>query len=200
MIKKTIEIVRSWSSQYYDMALELKERGYNHVKTFYFLSYFTLGFAFFKSGVLNQHDSDAIIRILFDESLLLYSSITFLTCFVFFKLFSALTNKVSLFKYPKNFFYWLADSSYEFIFGLLIVYLVGFTVSAPVSVNSIPWLDLSNGYIYVLFVLSVIFFVISFGLLFFVDKQVRKKSKSLKILFTISLIFFVAAALINIKS
>lgn len=200
MIKKTIERVRSWSSQYDDMALELKERGYNHVKTFYFLSYFTLGFAFFKSGVLNQHDSDAIIKILFDESLLLYSSITFLTCFVFFKLFSALTNKVSLFKYPKNFFYWLADSSYEFIFGLLIVYLVGFTVRAPVSVNSIPWLDLSNGYIYVLFVLSVIFFVISFGLLFFVDKQVRKKSKSLKILFTISLIFFVAAALVNIKS
>lgn len=182
------------------MALELKDRGLRHLKTFLFLSYFTLGFAFFSGIVNDEYDSGKIIRILFDENLFIFACLTFVLFLVLFKLFAKWSEKCRLLKPIKGFAHWGADLSFEFIYGLLIVYLVGFTVRAEVSVDKLPWFDFANLWAYIFFVLTVIFIVISLGLQIFVEKGKAKKTQTIKILVIVSVIFGICACVSNIIS
>ena len=182
-IKKWQERCSAWSKQYDVMALELKDRGWRHVKTFFFLSYFTLGFAFFNGLIIDEYDSDKIIRVLFDENLFIFACFTFLIFLALFKIFTRWSENCKLLKPIKGFAYWGADCSFEFIYGLLVVYLVGFTIRAEVSMGKIPWFNLTNEWTYIFFVLMVIFAVISIGLHIFVEKDKPKKSQAIKILF-----------------
>lgn len=194
------EKYKKWSSQYDVMAEELKERGFNHVKTFFFLSYFTLGFAYFNSALLKVHDSDIIIGILFDESLFYFSVVTFLIFYLSFWLSTYLTNKSTIFSPLKVFSHWASYCSYEFIFGLLVVYLVGFTIGAKVSVESISWLDLTQASTYVLFALTIIFFIITFGLFVFVEKNKPKKKQAIILLGGFTLFCGALTVISNIMS
>lgn len=180
------------------MALEVKDRGLRHVKTFLFLSYFTLGFAFFNGIFNDEYDSDKIIRVLFDESLFHFACLTFSFFLVLFKMFTILSEKWKLLKPIKRFAYWGADLAFEFIYSLLIVYLVGFTIRAEVSLNKLPWFDFTNLWTYVFFVLAVIFIVISLGLQFFVEKDKPKKAQAIKILVCVSVFSGFCACASNI--
>ncbi|HDX9011202.1 hypothetical protein [Aeromonas dhakensis] len=200
MIENHLRNETASSSKYAGIKQAITERGKIHIKTLYFFTYFTLGFAFFKSNIQNQHDADSIIRVLLDEALALYSLCFFAGCFFIFKCLDFLSKKSSIFECLKNIFYWLSNTSYEFILGLLVVYMFGFAVHAPISVNSIPWLDTSNFYAYVFFSLSLIFITFSLGLFAFVEKEVLKQSNVPKILLIISLTLFLVMLLANIKS
>jgi hypothetical protein len=199
-VKEWSKKYSAWSKQYDVMALELKDRGWRHVKTFLFLSYFTLGFAFFSGLIIDEYDSDKIIRVLFDENLFIFSCLTFLFFLVLFKLFTWWSESWKLLKPIKGFAHWGADCSFEFIYGLLIVYLVGFTIRAEVSMGKIPWFDLTNLWTYILFVLTVIFGVISLGLHIFVEKGKPKKSQAIKIIFSVGVFFGFCACVSNIIS
>ena len=93
-----------------------------------------------------------------------------------------MTKKSKLFNPLKVFFHWSSNSSFEFSFGLLVVYLIGFTVKAKVSIESIPWLNSSNLSTYILFVLTVFFYIITVYLLIFVTKDIPKKEQVVKLL------------------
>ncbi|MAC35591.1 MULTISPECIES: hypothetical protein [Idiomarina] len=194
------EKYKKWSSQYDGMAEELKEMGLNHLKTFFFLSYFTLGFAYFSSAIFSVHDSDKIIRVLFDEGLFFFSVGTFIIFYLFFWAVTYLTKKLIFLSPLKVFFRWASYCTYEFIFSLLTVYLIGFTIGAKVSIESVPWLDLTQASTYVLFTLTVIFFVITFGLFLFVEKNKPKKKQALKLLSGVTFFWGVLTVISNIIS
>ncbi|MBH0059671.1 hypothetical protein I6E85_00725 [Pseudoalteromonas sp. NZS71] len=191
---------KEWSKKYDVMALELKKRGYHLLKMFFFLSYFTLGFAHFKTIFYKEYDSDKIIRVLFDESLFFFSILTF-TFFAFlFVLSSWLTRKSKLFNPLKVFFHWASNSSFDFSFGLMVVYLAGFTIKAKVSIESIPWFNFSDLSTYVLFVLTVFFYIITVDLLIFVTKDIPKKKQVVKLLGVITALLAGLTVISNIMS
>ncbi|MCH4814039.1 hypothetical protein [Vreelandella neptunia] len=169
---------------------ELKNRGLKHLKTLFFFSYFTLGFAFFNLYYFGEYNTDAIISVLFNERLLAYSVITTLGFLGFYILFSALSLTFCGFSYLAKAFRWIGECCYEFAFGLIVVYLVGFMIDAPISVGSMPWLDLTQRNAYVLFNIFVLFLAIALELLLFVDKKVKKKSTCLALVLFVSAGFF----------
>ena len=83
---------------------------------------------------------------------------------------------------------------------MLTVYLIGFTIGAKVSIESVPWLDLTQASTYVLFTLTVIFFVITFGLFLFVEKNKPKKKQALKLLSGVTFFWGVLTVISNIIS
>ena len=141
-----------------------------------------------------------IIRILFDEGLFFFSVGTFIIFYLFFWIATYVTKKLIFLSPLKVFFRWASYCTYEFIFSLLTVYLVGFTIGAKVSIESVPWLDLTQASTYVLFTLTVIFFVITFGLFLFVEKNKPKKKQALKLLSGVTFFWGVLTAISNIIS
>lgn len=165
---------------------ELKSRGIKHLKTLFFFSYFTLGFAFFNLYSFGEYNADAIIKVLFSERLLAYSVITTLAFSGLYTLLSALSHKYGGYSYLVKAARWVAESCYEFAFGLIVVYLVGFTIDAPISLDSMPWFDLTQRNSYIFFNISVLFLAITLELWLFVDKKVKNKLTCLALVFLVS--------------
>tara|TARA_R110001583_G_scaffold89547_1_gene230889 strand:- start:3313 stop:3570 length:258 start_codon:yes stop_codon:yes gene_type:complete len=84
MVVAIFRRLKELSKQYDVMAMELIVRACHLFKMFFFLSYFTLRFAFFKAKFYKEYDIDKIIRVLFDESLLAFSILTFTTFAILF--------------------------------------------------------------------------------------------------------------------
>lgn len=176
---------------------ELEKRAKKHLKTLFFFSFFTLGFAFLNLYFFDEHNADAIISVLFNERLLLYSVITTLIFLFLYNWFSVLSNRCICLSFLAKTFRWLGECCFEFTFGLIVVYLFGFAIGASISVDSIPWLDLTQSRAYVLFLLSILFLAIALELWLFVDKNVKKKSVCIAVMFFFSAVFFLGSMFVG---
>jgi hypothetical protein len=191
------EPITSVPEDYKSISKELKSRSIKHLKTLLFFSYFTLGFAFFNLYLFDEYSADAIISVLFNERLLVFSVGTTVLFLLPYFILYCFKQKSDLINKGAKAFRWVAECCFEFSFGLIVVYLVGFTIHAPISIESMPFLDLTNSYVYIFSNICALFLAIGFELSVFVDKNVRKRKNCIRLVFFVSGVFFLGAVAAN---
>lgn len=197
-LRAVLEFITSVPDDYKNIYKELKDRGLKHLKTLVFFSYFTLGFAFFNLYLFEEYSADAILSVLFNERLLAFSVGATILFLLLYFLFLSFSHKSALLNSGAKAFRWVAECCFEFSFGLIVVYLVGFAIHAPISVESMPWLDLTKSYVYVFSNICALFLAIAFELWVFVDKNVGKRTSCIVLVLFVSVSFFLGAVVANL--